>query len=446
MNEESGAKADERKERNGLPQANSTDESTASEVEQAVNSAATGRRRPRWPAPALALLCVAVVAAAGYFGYNARLRGRLAERVEKVREAITGAPTPTPDPYAQAVAKVLEDRGEAVGKQATVEIPEELKQYKEPRRFLAIQEAAAREAGITPPRDFAELARLIESGRELVEVPRLGRGYVLYGVGLVATGELTHYDAKAGKSVPLLAGDDELKAYQDKLKDDRTRLQSEIKDDGDKLKALAKNEKEARAQLLAEVAAKKKELGGLDEKEKLVKQYYSTADARRSLYADYETLASLARDFGGRSYDLGDEAGVKEFQARMLSFARPPALSMIEEVGAAYQEKFGRPLPVTSIIRTLEYQRTLRESGNANAADVSVPPHTTGLAFDIFYHYMTAAEQQFVMDALAQLERDGRIETLRELRDHYHVFVFPEGHRPEESLIEKQIKEMGKGK
>jgi hypothetical protein len=97
------------------------------------------------------------------------------------------------------------------------------------------------------------------------------------------------------------------------------------------------------------------------------------------------------------------------------------------------------------LIRTEEYQRQLRESGNPNAADVSVPPHTTGLAFDIFYHYMTAAEQQFVMDEIAQLEKDGRVEALRELRDHYHVFVFPEGRRPEENLVEKEIKK-AKGK
>jgi hypothetical protein len=44
------------------------------------------------------------------------------------------------------------------------------------------------------------------------------------------------------------------------------------------------------------------------------------------------------------------------------------------------------------------------------------------------------------MDTLAQLKRDGRIETLRELRDHYHVFVFPEGHRPDEKAVEKEIR------
>jgi hypothetical protein len=403
-------------------------------------------RRPRTLTLILGALCAAAVAFGLYLGYDAKFRRRVEKRVTDVGNAITGSATPTPDPYAQAVSKVEEDRGEAVGRQAKVEVPAELQQYKEPRRFLAIQEAKAKEAGISPPRDFPELAAMIEAGRDLVEVPRLGRGYVLFGVGLVATGELTHYDDKHAQSVPLFANDDDLNAYKEKLKADGTRLESELKDAGGKLKALGKKEKDARAQLNTEIAAKKKELDIVRQKEKLVADYYASANDRAELFKEYETLAALARDFGGRSYDLSDTTSAIQFQARMLSFARPAALAMIEELGAAYEEKFGRPLPVTSLIRTQEYQRELREAGNPNAANVGVPPHTTGLAFDIYYHYMTAAEQQFVMDEIARREKDGRVEALRELRDHYHVFVFPDGRRPEEALVEKEIKNSGKGK
>jgi hypothetical protein len=148
----------------------------------------------------------------------------------------------------------------------------------------------------------------------------------------------------------------------------------------------------------------------------------------------------LARDFGGRSYDLHDRESAREFQARLLSFLRPPALAVLEELGTAYQAKFERPLPATSLVRTEEYQRLLRESGNPNAADVAPPPHTTGLAFDIYYRFMTAAEQEFVMGEIARLEREGRVEALRELRDHYHVFAFPKGVRPDEKLVEKILK------
>jgi len=128
----------------------------------------------------------------------------------------------------------------------------------------------------------------------------------------------------------------------------------------------------------------------------------------------------------------------------MLAFVRPPTLSMIEELGKAYQAKFDRPLAITSLVRTDEYQRTLRESGNANAIDTGLEPHTTGLAFDVFYKFMSAAEQEFLMGELARLERGGRVETLRELRDHYHVFVFPDGRAPDEKDVEKELKGGGK--
>ena len=178
----------------------------------------------------------------------------------------------------------------------------------------------------------------------------------------------------------------------------------------------------------------------MNDSDKLIKKFYAAPKEKQALFAEYETLAALARDFGGRSYDLRDASSVKEFQARMLSFARPAALATLEELGGAYQDKFGRPLPVTSLIRTDEYQRRLRESGNPNAVDVSVEPHTTGLAFDIFYHFMSASEQEFVMGEIAQLKKDGRVEAIRELRDHYHVFALPGGHMPEEKLVEKVLK------
>jgi hypothetical protein len=401
-----------------------------------AKDAARGRRRL---ALILTLFCACAAAGLLYLGYNVRLRARLSEQAGRVRDVITGASASPPDPYTTAVLKVEEDRGEAVGRKAEGEVPAELKQYPEARRFLAIQESAAREAGLKSPHDFAELADWVKEGG-LTEAPRLGRGYVIYGVGLAATGELTHYDAGRGRSVPLFADESGLKSYADGLDAQRTQLESELKDANEKLKAVDRKDKQARAQLNAVAAAKRKEIAGVEDRVKSLKLYYAAPKERAALFSEYDTLASLARDFGGRAYDLNDAASVKEFQARLLTYVRPAALAVLEELGSAYQEKFGRPLPVTSLIRTEEYQRTLREAGNANAGSFAVEPHTTGLAFDIYYHFMSAAEQQFVMDEIAQLERDGRVEALRELRDHYHVFAFPKGVRPDEKLVEKILK------
>jgi hypothetical protein len=394
-----------------------------------------------------ALVAVILLAAlVSVFLFLRRNPSSLRSGVQKAKEALGIKPTPTPDPYAEAFKQVEEDRGEAVGRQAKVEVPEELKQYKEPHRFLARQAAAALEAGVQVPHDFAELAEMIARGDGLVEVPRLGRGYVLFGVGGAATGELTHYDAKLDKRVPLFADDEELKAYKETLAADRAALEAGLKDLAAKLKALDKKDKEGRKALNADAASGRKALDELKDREKLVGAEYATAKQREALYAEYEALARLAGSFGGRAYDLHDQSSVKEFQGRMLSYARPAALALLEELGAAYEAEFKRPLPVTSLVRTEEYQRLLRESGNPNAGDFSVEPHTTGFAFDVYYHFMSAREQEFVMNEIARVKDAGRAEALRELRDHYHVFAFPEGRAPAEKDVEKELKKPAKGK
>jgi hypothetical protein len=68
-----------------------------------------------------------------------------------------------------------------------------------------------------------------------------------------------------------------------------------------------------------------------------------------------------------------------------------------------------------------------------------VPPHTTGLAFDIYTFYMTGEEQQFLMNEIARLEREGQVEALRENRDHIHVFAFADMKPPGEELIRRSL-------
>jgi hypothetical protein len=395
----------------------------------------------RW-LPLALLVCGALAAPFVYIKHRQTVLGGIKTGAEQVKDILTGAPPR--DPYAEAVSKLEEDRGEPTGRKAVdVDIPPELKQYSESRRFLAIQGASAAEAGVHSPHDFAELAGMIEGGRELVEVPRLGRGFVLYGVGLTATGALTHYDLKARKVVPLYANVEELEAAERGLAEEREQLSKGLHEIDVRLRELGRKERDARAQLLADAAARKKELTAVSDREKLLAAYYGKPGAKarakvgERLFAEYAVIEQLARDFGGRTYDLRDPAVSREFQARMLSHVRPATLALIEELGTAYESKFGRLLPITSLVRTEEYQRLLRESGNPNAADVAPPPHTTGFAFDVYYRYMTAEEQEFVMSEIARLERAGRVEALRELRDHYHIFAFGEGRPPAAESVDK---------
>jgi hypothetical protein len=59
---------------------------------------------------------------------------------------------------------------------------------------------------------------------------------------------------------------------------------------------------------------------------------------------------------------------------------------------------------------------------------------------------MTAAEQAHVMTHLARLKDEGRIEVLRENRDHYHVFAFIDGARPTETFISRSLGNTAKAK
>ena len=360
------------------------------------------------------------------------------ERPETVMPAPVTVSPAMLDPWQEAALKVEQDRGEPMGRQAKVEVPAQLKHYDDPRRFLGIQVAEWRKQRLQTPHDFADLIPLIRKG-ELVELPALGQNYILYGVGYSASDEpFTHYDKAAGKSVTLYAGDAELEQEHSQIADSLKLLEESVASLKNELKAAPKGDRAERTRLQSEVAENERAMKALTERKKLLDSFYQNEDERRLLAAEYETISTLAQDFGGRAYDLRDASARKAFKVRLLSHLRPAALKVLEEVAKSYRDKFERPLAVTSLVRPDEYQRQLRET-NANATLVEVPPHTTGLAFDLFYRYMNAAEQTFIMSELARLQDEGRIEVLRENRDHYHVFAFAEGRRPEEDLIKQTL-------
>lgn len=155
---------------------------------------------------------------------------------------------------------------------------------------------------------------------------------------------------------------------------------------------------------------------------------------------DYGPLQALAKNFGGRAYDLNVPADREALKSNMLSSLRPAALKVLEEVAAAYHGQFDRPLPISSLVRPEQYQRVLSRV-NRNAVKIDTPPHSTGLAFDIDYRYMSGAEQTFVMNELARLKNEGRIEAIRERNANYHVFVFLNGTRPSDDLIASKLED-----
>lgn len=162
----------------------------------------------------------------------------------------------------------------------------------------------------------------------------------------------------------------------------------------------------------------------------------------QNFIGDYNSLAALAKNIAGRSFDLNNPSDRETLKIIMLSSVRPQTLKIIEEVAQAYRGQFNRPLPVSSLVRPEQYQRALRRV-NRNAILIDTPPHSTGLAFDIDYRYMSAAEQNFVMNELARLKREGRIEVIRERNANYHVFAFVDGVRPPDDLISASLEKAG---
>jgi Family of unknown function (DUF5715) len=242
----------------------------------------------------------------------------------------------------------------------------------------------------------------------------------LYGVGALADSEpFTHYDKSAKGSVPVLT-EAEFESGRARLEESAARACAEIAALRAEADSLGKAERSRLASLRAQVAKREKSLKAELDAAKLLDSFYGSPDRRRDLFAERDALASLAPDFHGHEYNLGDGRSRREMKVRMLSHLRPEAPAVMKELAASYSARFGRPLPVTSLVRPDEYQHRLSKS-NSNATLIDVPPHSTGLAFDILYRYVTAEEQEFVMADIARLRDEGRVESLRENRDHFHV-------------------------
>lgn len=149
----------------------------------------------------------------------------------------------------------------------------------------------------------------------------------------------------------------------------------------------------------------------------------------------YQILSQLASNFSGQKYDLNNPADRKQMRMRLLRMFNSRAKPILQEVADAYFGKFGRPLRVTSLTRSMDYQIGLN-STNPNSFKVrgegSLPPHTSGCAFDLARKHMTAEEQNFVMQKLAQMEDANKLDALIEygVNACFHIFIYYDGMPP----------------
>ncbi len=150
---------------------------------------------------------------------------------------------------------------------------------------------------------------------------------------------------------------------------------------------------------------------------------------------DFNTLLDLANNFSGVKYDIANPDHRRQMKIRLLRMFHPRAKPILIRLAQAYYAKFQRPLRVTSLSRSMQYQISLNKN-NPNSFKVrgpgSLPPHTSGCAFDLARKHMTAVEQNFMMEELARMEREGILDALREgnLNACFHVFIYDDGVPP----------------
>ena len=340
---------------------------------------------------------MAVIAALTLTSGSCGKASPVADSKPQAAPEVQGPPPPpaaeasaAPDPWswAAAIARVEEVRGSA----GRIEVPPELRHYDDRRQFLAVQMADSQEARYTLPHDVAALAGMIQRG-ELVGLRALGDDYILYDVGTDAREDpLAHFDLESNKDVPLFPN---MEAYEA----EEARLAT-----GDRAKR------------------------------EVIAAYYRDPSRAQMMFNEYRAVTELARNFSGVAYDLSNPDDRTRFQVRLLSQIRPEARDTLVKLAHDYHERFGRLLPVTSMVRTERYQRRLSRV-NGNATRVGIPPHATGMAFDISYKFMGADEQNFIMEDVARLESEGRVEALRENNNSIHVYTFADGQRPPEPLV-----------
>lgn len=107
-------------------------------------------------------------------------------------------------------------------------------------------------------------------------------------------------------------------------------------------------------------------------------------------------------------------------------YLRPWAKTFLMRLGQQFRTRFGRPLRVTSLLRTVSYQRSLaRRNGNAAASTgPKASAHLTGACLDISKKGMTRSQQQWMRNVLLSLRKREYLYAIEEFyQPTFHVLV-----------------------
>ncbi|HTU32542.1 MAG TPA: DUF5715 family protein [Candidatus Acidoferrum sp.] len=110
------------------------------------------------------------------------------------------------------------------------------------------------------------------------------------------------------------------------------------------------------------------------------------------------------------------------------SYLRPWAKLFLDQLSREYYERFGQPLRVTSLLRTVQVQERLTRwnSNAAQAVGADRSSHLTGATLDISKHFMNYRGELWLRRNLVQMERAGYLYAIEEFHQPcFHVMVFP---------------------
>ena len=107
-------------------------------------------------------------------------------------------------------------------------------------------------------------------------------------------------------------------------------------------------------------------------------------------------------------------------------YARPWTRDFVNDLGDAFYAEFGRPIQITSAVRTVEQQKKLRRR-NRNAAPIEgevASSHLAGTTVDIGKRGLSRKEKKWLEQYLKGLQDNGLIEAAEERRQAcFHVMV-----------------------
>ena len=108
-------------------------------------------------------------------------------------------------------------------------------------------------------------------------------------------------------------------------------------------------------------------------------------------------------------------------------YLRPWARLFLTRLSSQFRARFGKPLRVTSLLRTEQYQRSLqRRNGNAaSAAGPKRSSHLTGASLDISKKGLTQRERDWLRRVLSSLRTKGYLYAIEEYKQPvFHIMVF----------------------